>query len=111
MKLFFRLLYAESKLTGKPIVYLSHPAEFITARIRVSLKELSPAHIRTHGFMARRALYRMDGMTWFNATRELFAYMASYPGVRFMTSNEYVHFLENSMGETGYHESWLTDNS
>jgi peptidoglycan/xylan/chitin deacetylase (PgdA/CDA1 family) len=98
MKAFFRLLYSESRHAGKPIVYLAHPPEFVRSdgqRPRFARKWFSPAYIRTHGFLIRRALYRMDGETWFDATRELFAYMASFPGVAFMTSSEYVSYLEN----------------
>ena len=96
MKLLFRLLYAESRYTGKPVVYLAHPPEFIRSghrKLHLTLKEFSPTYIRTHGFLIRRALYRMNGETWFNATRELFAYMSFFPGVTFMTSSEYINYL------------------
>lgn len=102
MKSFFRLLYTESKCTGKPIVYLGHPTEFIPPttipgkrrqlkkRYHFNLKELSPRYIRTHGLLFRKYLYGMDGTTWFNATQELFAYMASFPDIEFMTVGQYV---------------------
>jgi hypothetical protein len=107
MKLFFRLLYTESRRTGKPIVYLSHPAEFPSRSVekgrgpskshlfnRGGLRFLhprffSPRVIRTHGFLIRRVLLRMDATALFNSSRELFAYMASFPGVTFMTFSEY----------------------
>jgi peptidoglycan/xylan/chitin deacetylase (PgdA/CDA1 family) len=97
MKSLFRLLYAESKHTGKPIVYLGHPTEFIPPsnpgrqrrRHRPSLKEFSPGYIRTHGLLLRKCLYGMDGSTWLNATRELLAYIASFPDVEFMTVGQY----------------------
>ena len=101
MKILFRLLYAESRCTGKPIVYLAHPPEFVRSGSRKRFfapRYFSPTYIRTHGFLIRRALYRMSGETWFNATRELFAYMSSYPGVTFMTSSEYVNYLEDHTG-------------
>lgn len=96
MKAFFRLLYTESKITRKPIVYLGHPTEFIPPRDgqhkrhKFKLQEFSPGYIRTHGFLIRKYLYGMDGATWFEATRALFAYMASFPNVRFMTIGQYV---------------------
>jgi hypothetical protein len=31
----------------------------------------------------------MDGTTWLNATQELFAYMASFPDVEFVTVGQY----------------------
>jgi peptidoglycan/xylan/chitin deacetylase (PgdA/CDA1 family) len=95
----FRVLYSESRHTGKPIVYLAHPVEF-AARSgprppRLKLSEFNPAHIRTHGFMIRRRLYKWDGQVWLEKTRKLFAYMASFPDVTFMTSSEYVNYLEH----------------
>ncbi|MBN1449865.1 MAG: polysaccharide deacetylase family protein [Anaerolineales bacterium] len=90
MKAFFRLLYSEAKLTGKPIVYLGHPAEFTTGhQRRYSLKEFSPTYIRTHGLLLRTSLYR-EKEAWLEATRQLFGYMASFPDVQFMTVTEYV---------------------
>jgi hypothetical protein len=95
MKVFFKWLYLESKRTGKPIVYLAHPTEFVGDRTwRPSLKELSPSYIRTHGLLLRKALYRMDGEIWYKATRDLFRYMASFPDAAFMTSGECVEHLE-----------------
>ena len=94
----FRLLHAESRHTGKPIVYLAHPIEFAAKAgskpRRLKLK-VSPARIRTHGFMIRRMLYNWDGQVWLEKTRKLFAYMASFPDVTFMTSSEYVNYLEH----------------
>jgi hypothetical protein len=91
MKGLFRLLYAESRRTGKPIVYLAHPIEFTTGWVKpFHLKQLSPAYIRTHGLLIRKRLYRMDSETWLQATRELFAYMASSTGVAFVPIGEYV---------------------
>jgi peptidoglycan/xylan/chitin deacetylase (PgdA/CDA1 family) len=96
-KLLFRLLYAESRRTGKPVVYLSHPTEFVSAtgkkgrslRGLFNRKLFSPRRIRTHGLLVRNALLRMDGAALFVNSRELFAYMASFPSVRFMNVSEY----------------------
>lgn len=96
MKAFARLLYAESRHTGKPIIYLAHPPEFIefvNPRSHLTLKDLAPNRIRTHGFLARNALYRLSGQTLLDATRELFAYIASLPGTIFMTCSEYANGL------------------
>jgi peptidoglycan/xylan/chitin deacetylase (PgdA/CDA1 family) len=93
MKAFFRLLYAESRRTGKPIIYLSHPVELIPSKRRkgsLSLKQFNPATIRTHGLVFRNLFFRMDGETWFHATHELFTFMASFPDVKFLTSRDYV---------------------
>ena len=98
MKAYFRCLYAESRVTGKPIVYLAHPTEFILSRGKMETrlksfvlkpKYFSPRYIRTHGFLARNMLRRMDGKGLFDCSREFLAYMASLPGVTFMTVSDY----------------------
>lgn len=97
MKGFSRLLYAESRRVSKPIVYLAHPTEFILSgkqRSHFNIKNLSPRSIRTHGFLLRNTLFRLGGETLFDATRELFSYIASLPGVVFMTCGEYAAQLE-----------------
>jgi peptidoglycan/xylan/chitin deacetylase (PgdA/CDA1 family) len=101
MKALFRGLYAESGRTGKPVVYLEHPTEMTLARKRrapITLKQFSPAFIRTHGFLLRNHFFRMDGETCYAATREFFAYMASFPRVSFVTSSEYAQSLSDREG-------------
>jgi peptidoglycan/xylan/chitin deacetylase (PgdA/CDA1 family) len=97
-KALFRLLYAEAIRTGKPIVYLAHPTEFTSGRQRTfQLREFSPTHIRAHGFLIRNLLYRMDRQTWLKCTRELFAYMASFSDVVFMSVGAYTaHTLKQA---------------
>jgi hypothetical protein len=91
MKTWLRLLAAESRRTGKPIVYLGHPIEFTSAWIKpFAWSQLSPAYIRTHGLLLRKQLYRLDSVAWLQATRDLFAYMASFPGAEFLPLGEYV---------------------
>jgi peptidoglycan/xylan/chitin deacetylase (PgdA/CDA1 family) len=90
---FFRLIYAESRSTGKPIVYLAHPTEFLDLRdlrTRLTLKDFYPNRIRTHGLLARTLFYRVGGKALFEATRELFGAVASLPDITFLTCNEYV---------------------
>jgi peptidoglycan/xylan/chitin deacetylase (PgdA/CDA1 family) len=100
MKMLFKLLYVESRCIGKPIVYLAHPSEFRPGRevsrnlytkyIRYIKPEyFSPTFIRTHGFRFRNSFYRIDGEALLDSTRELFAYMASFPDVTFVTASEY----------------------
>jgi len=91
----FVRLYVESRRTGKPIVYLAHPTEFlIIGKWKpAGLKELSLQHIRTHGFLVRNMLYRLAGEALFSATHKLFAYMASFPDVNFMTCSDYASAL------------------
>ena len=97
MKFFFKLLYAEAKRTGKPIVYLAHPTEFVggktkrTRRWNVHAKHeyFTLSYIRTHGLRLRTLFYRIDSETLLSYTRALFDYMASFSGVEFMTIGEY----------------------
>ncbi|RLC80055.1 MAG: hypothetical protein DRI81_04585 [Chloroflexi bacterium] len=102
MKTLFKLLYWEARYTGKPIVYLAHPTEFLGKtgnnpkawRQFVRLRELKPSYIRTHGLRMRNLLYIAGGQKLLDYTNRLFAYMSSFPGVTFMTVNEYVTHLE-----------------
>lgn len=96
MKRLFKLLYLESKRSGKPIVYLAHPTEFLgSGKKRISWKEfvgwqyLHPRYIKAHGLRIRNLLYRFSGAILADYTRELFAYMAAFSDVKFMTVNEY----------------------
>jgi hypothetical protein len=102
MRALFRLLYREARRTGKPIVYLAHPFDFVPRQVQLVplLREgLSPTALRTHGLPLRWIIYRMDGDAWFQATRELFAFMASFPDVRFMTMQAYADgYLRETMG-------------
>jgi hypothetical protein len=91
MKIWFRLLAAESRRTGKPIVYLGHPIEFTSAWVKpFTWSQLRPGTIRTHGLLLRKQLYRLDCAAWLEATRDLFAYMASFSGAEFLPLGEYV---------------------
>ena len=97
MKAFIWLLYNEAKITGKPIVYLAHPTEFIALpgwRSKLSLLTFLPSHIRTHGFLVRNLLFRLVGQALFEATREMFTYISNLPGVVFMTCNEFTNQLK-----------------
>ncbi len=99
MKSFFKLLYAESKRTGKPIVYLAHPIEFVGGKNSAKKKRwrsflkpqfFTPTYIRAHGLRLRNLLYRTDPATFLDNTTQLLDYMASFPDVSFMTMSEYV---------------------
>jgi hypothetical protein len=102
MKMLFRLLYIESQHTGKPIVYLAHPIEFAPMgkghwQKTIRREYFTLSYIRTHGLRLRNLLSRTDRQTLLNQTLELFAYMASFPDVAFMTASEYtMSFLEKT---------------
>ncbi len=85
IKWLFRLLYQEAKRTGKPIVYLSHPTDILSIKRAHTPNDhhrFSLESIRTHGFRFRRKFFRMSGDQLFAATRSLFAYIASFPGIQ-----------------------------
>jgi hypothetical protein len=91
MKRLFRILYRESQRTGKPIVYLIHPFEFAPSTLRHEPQNLSfVQEIRTHGFLVRERFFEKDHLKRFRMNQELFAYMRSFPNVRFKTVQEYV---------------------
>ncbi len=103
MKIFFRLLYDESRRTGKPIVYLSHPTDVMAIKrkqLPVTTNQSWITSIRTHGFQFRRIFFRTGGEQLFQATRQLFKYMASFAEVKFQTCSEYINTLENPMGDS-----------
>jgi hypothetical protein len=110
MKALFRFLHAESRYTGKPIVYLAHPTEFgrggqgkkkRTRRqqyTRYMKREyFSPSFIRTHGFRIRSLLYRTDGETMLKSTQELLTYVCSFTDVKFMTVGDYAAHLHDHL--------------
>jgi polysaccharide deacetylase len=90
MKVLFWLLYAEARRSGKPIVYLGHPAEFhLQAQRRFKWSDLSLSTLRTHGFRLRKRLFVSDPAIRLDLSRALFRYIAAFPGIRFMTMREY----------------------
>jgi len=103
MQTMFRLLYAEAKRTGKPIVYLAHPVEFVPSlkkkkqgvnwRAQLKPQFFTPTYIRAHGLRLRMLLYRTAPSDLLSYTQQLLAYMASFPDVEFMTMTEYVRKL------------------
>jgi hypothetical protein len=92
IKVLCRLLYAEARRTGNPIVYLGHPAEFGPQRPPRQFRwsDLSPATVRTHGLRMRKNLFANDREARLDMTRGLISYMGTLPGVHFMTMREYL---------------------
>ena len=100
-----RLLYLEARRTGKPIVYLAHPTEFLGSGKKRSLrtnfkqflnpKYFTPAYIRAHGFRFRNLFYAASGPVLQTYTRSLFSYLAALPDVEFLTMRDYrARYLE-----------------
>lgn len=98
MKVLFKLLYWEARRTGKPIVYLAHPTEFLQKKSSrkawrqfLGLKYLRPSFIRAHGLRWRNLFYRIEGQNLAAHTLSLLAYAASFPDVTFMTVSDYLN--------------------
>lgn len=97
MKRFFNVLYRESLRIGKPIVYLIHPTEFLgSENYGVPASWFFSLRIwGSHGNPVRYFLFRKDGKVLFDENKELFAYMKTFKGLKFITVNECVKILGN----------------
>jgi peptidoglycan/xylan/chitin deacetylase (PgdA/CDA1 family) len=94
MKRFFRLLYHEALKTGKPIVYLMHPAEFSPHSVQMKYKT-SIKEIRARGFYLRRRLKLSRSIEErYQRHEELFSYMKTFPNVSFITVDAFCRKLE-----------------
>lgn len=97
MKAFFRMLYWESKIIGKPIVFLFHVEDLNSLREtgsvgrKISWKDFIPSE---DGIGLRYHLFEYN---WEHVSRDivaLFEYMKSFPSVRFNTATDYLQYLE-----------------
>lgn len=89
MQTFFRILYHESRQSGKPIVYLMHPFEF--APHGPSHKKASFNLYKSEGLPFRRKLkLRIDEDKRLEYTHELVRYITSFDHIRFMTVSSYI---------------------
>lgn len=86
MKFFFRVLLAESRRTGKPIVYLYHPYEFAP---EIPGAKDYKKNLKVHGFRLRRYLYRGTPDDRFDWTVQMLEYMAGFSDVEFVTMRQY----------------------
>ena len=97
MKRFFDFLYYESKLTGKPIVYLVHAEDLFPmrkdpGRKRIRLRDLLPS--RTYGFECRHWFFQTNPQKVYEQNIGLFKYMSSFEDVQFLRADEYISLLE-----------------
>lgn len=96
MEYFFRILYHESQRTGKPIVFILHPAEFAKF-VSKKIHKTTFNAIKSRGFYFRRNLrFARDEGKRYHLTEDLLAYMKSFKNSKFMTVNEYVDWRKNS---------------
>ena len=102
MKCFFNVLYRESLRTGKPIVYLMHPTEFLASEnhgIPTSWF-FSLRMWRVHGNPVRYFLFRKNGKVLYEEHRELFAYMKMFEGTKFMSVDDHLKAIEELYNDT-----------
>ena len=97
MRAFFRLLRLESRLTGKPVVFMFHPSDFNAARgigprRPLGWRDFLPS--RTSGFRFRDALLERDARRIQQDLTALIQDMAAQPGVRMVTVRDYVAMLD-----------------
>ncbi|MBI4347072.1 MAG: polysaccharide deacetylase family protein [Elusimicrobia bacterium] len=92
MRWFFRALLAESRISGKPIVFMTHPEELLAERDAAPMRsfrwrDLLPSE---YGFQFRYRLVERDPAVIADRNRSLFDHMRSVDGRRFVTAAEYV---------------------
>jgi len=97
MKSLFRALYLESRVTGKPIVFVFHAEDLNAAGGVEHVGVLSWKHFipnRTHGLELRFFLFERN---WARVCRDLVAlirYMEGFQGVHFVTARAYLDALD-----------------
>lgn len=96
MRLFFRALLAEARMSAKPIVFMTHPEELLADREGPPPRPFRWRHLLPgeHGFELRYALVERDPRVIARRSRGLFDHMRAAKGVRFLTVGEYVGCLE-----------------
>lgn len=94
MKMLFRILYLESLMTGKPIVYLYHPYEFIP---EIRGKKKYDSNLKVHGPRWRRHLYRGAPQDKFEKHVKLWKYMKKFKAVEIITMKQF-YYLNKEKG-------------
>lgn len=92
MKFLFKLLYWESRITGKPIVYLAHPHEFLySEKTPFRWQMLVPDRSwKIYGSPLRRWLSRQHlGEEVYKMNEELLRAIARAKNIRFMTAKQF----------------------
>lgn len=103
MRWFFRALLAESRVSGKPIVFMTHPEELLADRETppprpFRWRDLLPSE---YGFQFRYALVERDPRVIAGQSRQLFDLMRSLERTRFVTVGDYVRGLNGSVAASG----------
>jgi hypothetical protein len=97
MRVFFRRLHAEARVTGKPIVFMFHAEDLNPDR---GVQQLGPPSwrdfvpTRANGFRFRHFLLERDWRRVSEDLMALFSHIASASSVRFLTVRDYLPELE-----------------
>jgi len=94
MKILFSIFYLESLLTGKPIVYLYHPYEFIP---EIKGKKKYDPNLKVHGPRWRRHLYRGTPQDKFKKHIKFWKYMKKFKAVEIITMKQF-YYLNKEKG-------------
>lgn len=97
MRAFFRGLYLESRLSGKPVVYMAHPEDLCSSREGPGRRpfrwrDLVPTKV--DGFPFKYSLYETDPVKVAHRCRALVEHIRSFARVRTLTVPEYVAALD-----------------
>ena len=97
MKMFFKILHAESKIRKNPVVFMTHPEDIYPREIKHKYKfkwnHLLPS--KTDGFLIRYGLINnKDGKDIAKQNISLLKTMRDAKNVRFLTAAEMVNVLE-----------------
>jgi hypothetical protein len=95
MKMLFSIFYLESLVTGKPIVYLYHPYEFIP---EIKGKKNYDSNLKVHGPRWRRHLYRGTPQDKLEKHIKLWRYMKKFKAVEIVTMKQFYN-LNKAKGD------------
>ena len=83
----FDCLYRESLRTGKPIVYLLHPAEFAP---KIRQRDINyPIFVEGFRFRRSKLIFETNIEKRYVLNKKLFHRMNTYPNVKFLTMKDY----------------------
>ena len=91
MKMLFGIFYLESLITGKPIVYLYHPYEFIP---EIKGKKKYGPNLKVHGPRWRRHLYRGTPQDKLEKHIKLWEYMKKFKAVEIVTMKQFYYLYK-----------------
>ena len=101
MHWFFRGLLAESSVTRKPIVFMTHPEELLADLNTLPRQPFRWRHLlpSEYGFEFRHALLERDPRAVVRMSRDLFDHMRSVDRIAYLTVRDYVRRLNKASAE------------